>query len=156
MIKATTVTEQAERVILDITREDKSAHQLTIEEENGEIFVNVDNNRVFPPIQRYELLSPILKRWVGEHWDSYLFWCPACQRGHNFRVLVPGKANPDVRVPVWEFDGNIFKPTFTPSLRYLSDPKCHVNVTAGRIIFHNDSPKMAGEQVDMVKFPDAT
>jgi len=95
------------------------------------------------------------------------FWCPACKTLHVF----------DER---WNFDGKFEAPTFTPSLvtrtgHYVQGMKlqpdgkcgfcerarvrgrpsicgiCHLNVTAGQIIYHNDcTHSMRGQKVPMV------
>lgn len=65
---------------------------------------------------------------------------PGCEYGHSFRVR---KAANDSRprVPVWEWNGDYEKPTFTPSLLVNSfDPKtrCHLYVRDGVIEFLTD------------------
>lgn len=80
----------------------------------------------------------------------YGFWCPACNDMHHFNVghpMIPGKVT-------WQFDGNEESPTFSPSLRYLSDPKCHLFLHAGVIEYCGDSPKMAGQKVPLPVIPD--
>jgi hypothetical protein len=81
------------------------------------------------------------------HW---LFWCPACKETHFFSKRMPdGK-------PGWEFDGNIEKPTFSPSLRYLTGKKCHLNLTSGTIHFHGDCPHdMKNQKADLTPIPDS-
>lgn len=64
---------------------------------------------------------------------SYLFWCPGCQELHAYG-------------PTWTFNGDLDKPTFTPSLlvRYLeiSGPnkgkRCHLYLTNGIIKYLSD------------------
>ena len=90
--------------------------------------------------------------------SEYAFECPACGHLHSFRVVKPGQTWSG---PSWTFDGNLEKPTFTPSLR-VYDPAslvngvftktaCHLNVTAGQIVFHGDCPHaLAGKTVPMM------
>lgn len=40
---------------------------------------------------------------------NYLVWCPGCKSAHRFTTQ-----NPDG--PTWDFDGNMERPTFSPSL----------------------------------------
>ncbi len=74
---------------------------------------------------------------------------------HGFRVGDWANA------PTWTFNGNLDKPTFSPSLRVF-DPAsfdgtqftktaCHLNLTDGQIIFHADSAHaLAGQTVPMI------
>jgi len=107
----------------------------------------------------------------NEHAAHRGFWCPACRTLHVM----------DER---WTFDGNYESPTFTPSLssktghyvggaQLQSDGKCgicesakergvrsiccvcHLNLTAGQIIFHADcTHELAGRTVPMTRPPE--
>ncbi len=81
---------------------------------------------------------------------SYWFWCPGCDEAHQFRVMTDGSR------PSWTFDGNMEKPTFSPSLLYPTKPvKCHLFVRAGVIEFCGDSQhKLAGQKVPLPELPD--
>jgi len=81
----------------------------------------------------------------GFHW---FFKCPGCNVGHQF----------DTRR--WQFNGDVEKPTFTPSLLYNGDlgnprrPRCHSFVTDGNIQFLDDcTHALAGQTVPI---PDAS
>lgn len=86
-----------------------------------------------------------------------LFWCPGCEEAHSFRV-----AGPEGR-PRWTWDGNLESPTCDPSLRvYTYDKqsgrgditKCHLNLTAGKLVYHGDSPHaLKGQTVDLPDLP---
>jgi hypothetical protein len=86
---------------------------------------------------------------------GYVFWCPACNSPHPFRI-VHYSAAPDA--PLWQFNGNLESPTFTPSLRLHRTsvtPECHVNVTDGQIQFHGDCDhEWKGRTVPLVDFPE--
>ncbi len=43
--------------------------------------------------------------------EAYVFWCPGCDCHHIFNTLRQ-------RRPVWTFDGDMERPTFSPSLLY--------------------------------------
>jgi hypothetical protein len=92
-------------------------------------------NEQQPPTQHTKKLH----QWHGPIADVWNFWCPACKCGHGFTVYHPPDAGKG-----WQFNGNVDKPTFTPSLRYLNqDGKttmCHLNMTDGMLIFHGDCP----------------
>lgn len=98
---------------------------------------------------------------VEDRPGAYILWCPGCECGHLFPTG-PGEK------PRWTFNGNLAKPTFTPSMlikgtRYTQkghaqynawqkagfpEPApekfeteeyvCHSNVTDGQIQFHSD------------------
>lgn len=92
----------------------------------------------------------------GDGQADYVFWCPACQCGHG--VWTTGKNG--VTGAVWNFNGNMEKPTFTPSLRIEGPMKsggpvviCHTNVTDGMIQYHSDcTHAFAGKRVPMEDF----
>jgi len=104
--------------------------------------------------------------WVrrSEHWENYYLWCEGCKELHDFRTKAPH--HPDSTIgqsPLWQFNGNTDRPTFTPSLlylRYLADyrgckPRCHIIVTDGRIQFCSDCEhELAGKTVEMVSIAD--
>lgn len=68
----------------------------------------------------------VRKSFTGK---SYIIWCEGCQQTHSFDVREDGGQ------PTWEFNGNMEKPTFTPSLRY---PRCHLILTDGIIHYCGD------------------
>lgn len=58
----------------------------------------------------------------------YWFYCPGCKYGHVF----------DTR---WKFNGDLEKPTFSPSLlvdKDIPELRCHSFVEGGRIRFLGD------------------
>jgi len=79
---------------------------------------------------------------------GYTHWCAGCRSRHMFNVSVPGE--PPSR-PCWTFDGNMEKPTFSPSMRsyrpacevdgvkYPEVTLCHYFLRAGEIEYLNDS-----------------
>ena len=84
---------------------------------------------------------------VGE-----LVECPACGYGHLFRTV------PHENLPVWSFNGDRDRPTFSPSMlvnanlheKYPNAIRCHSFVREGRIEFLTDcSHAMAGQTVDL-------
>lgn len=125
-----------------------------------------------------------------------MFWCPGCRQAHqikiNERVLVPGYVGEDgewvpdfVSQPPsggpqpWRWNGDVIKPTFTPSILVTQDvgeppvtPEnleqwkiapweqltvkkiCHSVITNGRIKFLNDcTHNLAGQTVDLPNWP---
>jgi hypothetical protein len=92
------------------------------------------------------------KLWESKHDElrsDWAAWCPACKQLHTWRTgtWAPG-------VPTWKFDGNLEKPTFSPSLRYLTGTKCHLTLTNGIIEYHTDCPhSMAGLKIPLIDIP---
>ena len=91
--------------------------------------------------------------------DSYTFWCPGCNSPHSFNVVSPRFAKD---VPVWTFNGDMEKPTFSPSLRvFYTHPQtkeqktiCHLFLTDGKLIYQGDSGHdMKGQTVDLPDIP---
>lgn len=87
----------------------------------------------------------ILKAEEGSYW----FKCLGCRRRHAFFVVGP---------LIWEFDGNMEEPTFSPSLSnkwntHDSAHHCHLFVKKGKIEYCADSTHhLAGKTVDMVSY----
>jgi len=102
----------------------------------------------------------LAEAYYGEIYGSklagYNFFCPACDKLHHYRLnRLPG----DDEQPIWSFDGNMERPTFTPSLLLyriktgVDERKtlCHLFVTAGEIDYCGDCPhEYAGRRVPMV------
>lgn len=89
-----------------------------------------------------------LKNAKGEI-ELYVFQCPGCGYGHNPSVIVWQEGGN----PVWTFNGDLDKPTFSPSiLVFKDDPsmRCHSFVKDGRIQFLSDCfHSLKGQTVDL-------
>jgi hypothetical protein len=72
---------------------------------------------------------------------QYWFWCPGCKCSHAFTC------------PPWTFNGDLEKPTFTPSLlcnASYQESRCHSIVTDGMIHFCGDCHhELAGKVIPM-------
>jgi hypothetical protein len=98
-------------------------------------------------------VSKILRRTE----TGYVHWCAACESGHF--VQVHGG------VTRWGFNGDVERPTFTPSVKITySGPDagvddappacCHYFITDGRIAYCPDSTHdLAGQTVDLTEIP---
>lgn len=79
--------------------------------------------------------------------EEFTFECPGCGTHHHIR----SKGDE----PVWGFNGDVERPTFTPSLlvqwRDKNGPqKCHSFITDGKIRFLGDcTHEHAGKTLDM-------
>ncbi len=80
---------------------------------------------------------------------GHMIFCPACQCGHLFHA---GR---------WTFNGDVERPTFSPSMLSNGNPqahnptvpRCHSFVTDGRIQFLSDcTHDMKGQTVDLPDF----
>lgn len=81
--------------------------------------------------------------------EVYSFWFPGCEQHHLFTVRQSGR-------PSWTFDGDMERPTFSPSLLYPDKtPRCHLFLRGGRIEFLSDcGHALAGKTVDLPEIPD--
>lgn len=90
-------------------------------------------------------LSAVLAKSGGH----YLHWCPGCD---SYHVIYVDKRNP-VTGAQWTFNGNVNKPSFTPSINIVG--QCHYFITDGRIQFCGDCKHDLKEQtVDLPPLPD--
>lgn len=85
---------------------------------------------------------------------GYVFWCPGCDQPHPYRVHPdPYRAN----MPMWSFNGDMDRPTFSPSLLVHpspGQPRCHLFVKNGTIEFCGDCDHaLAGKTVPMIEIP---
>jgi hypothetical protein len=95
--------------------------------------------------------SPVVERVDGQSGSlAYWFWCPACDTHHCFCT----KRSDEENGPIWQFNDDVFKPTFAPSLRVSygnkpdSKPMCHLFLRNGVIEYCNDSGhKLAGQKI---------
>jgi hypothetical protein len=72
---------------------------------------------------------------------SYWLWCPGCEDAHRITNL-------------WDFDGNLDQPTFSPSILSQGVTRCHSFVRAGFWEFLDDCDHdLAGKTVPMVHLP---
>ena len=81
---------------------------------------------------------------------AYWFMCPGCEMAHKYEVRSDGKQ------PSWKFNGDMEKPTFTPSLLNTNpDFRCHLFIKEGRIQFCGDCwHDLSGKTVDLPELPD--
>lgn len=66
--------------------------------------------------------------------DRYFFWCPGCKEPHFYQTSGS---------PAWQFNGDLERPTFTPSLLNTTrrgdvDHTCHLFLTDGNLQFGAD------------------
>lgn len=84
---------------------------------------------------------------------SVVFYCQGCSRWHYVPFnLVKEQDNPIE----WYFNGNLYKPTITPSIKNTwhggtgENKVCHVNITDGQIYFHGDcTHRLAGRTLEV-------
>lgn len=85
-----------------------------------------------------------------------MFWCPGCKEPHPYRTQRhPNEAG----YPVWNFNGDLEKPTFTPSLLVNANSpgyiRCHLFLTDGQLQFCSDSEhELAGKTVPCPEWDD--
>lgn len=112
-------------------------------------------------------VSAVLRNVTG----GFMHWCPGC--GEMHRIAVGAASGPN-----WTFDGNVDRPTFSPSVkitgkltekdaqgkwtgRWVRDGAgqmvnmcCHYFIKAGRIEFCGDSTHaLAGKTVPLPDLP---
>ena len=51
-----------------------------------------------------------------DHKLNWTFYCPGCKHHHGVSTTPPS--------PVWSWNGDVDKPTFSPSIRVHRGPKC--------------------------------
>jgi hypothetical protein len=93
------------------------------------------------------------KRDGVAHREDFVFECPGCGYGHAFTVK-----SDEPGWPVWSWNGDIDKPTFSPSLLVNAsrpESRCHSFVKDGRIQFRWDCHhELKGKTVDLPEWED--
>jgi len=90
---------------------------------------------------------------MGEdkNYPAWTFECPGCGCNHYVTTEQPTGVE-----PVWEFNDDVEKPTFEPSIRVTSshegvETMCHSFVRNGTIEFLSDcTHHLAGQTVEMI------
>ncbi len=98
-------------------------------------------------------------RQVDDHslqYDCLMFVCPGCieMAGGSGLHMLP--VNSNVKKPQWEWDGNLIRPTLSPSiLTGKSSPKvCHSFLREGIFEFLGDcAHSLAGQKVEIPDLP---
>lgn len=107
-----------------------------------------------------------VERVSGTEVEGYSFFCEGCVGYHMFYTRPWRRWNPATQKlsesldgPVWTFNGDVEKPTFSPSLvvhevvhegKQLR-PRCHLFVREGRVQFLTDcGHALAGKTVDLL------
>lgn len=88
---------------------------------------------------------PKLKE-TGESPD-YLFYCPGCKCDHGLWT-----SNKNGNNVIWKFNGDLNKPTVTPSLliKHGKNIVCHLFIKEGMLKYlHDCSHELAGETIEM-------
>lgn len=84
--------------------------------------------------------------------ELYYFMCPGCKITHPIHVKYPGHATS------WSFNGDVNKPTFSPSLLVYPthrNGRCHSFIRDGQIQYQNDCDhELKGKTVDMPEYSD--
>jgi hypothetical protein len=108
----------------------------------------------------------------GQQEKGWVFWCPACRQEHRFCTkAVSGVREDGTRWPVWTFNGDMARPTFSPSLLYqtgkgrwegtrwvATGPKrvvCHLHLRDGQLAYCGDNPhQFNGKTVPLPDLPE--
>ena len=101
-------------------------------------------------------MSKLLKSLVNKDDEllGYVFKCPGCDTYHSIHTEQRNSLN-----AIWSFNGNMEKPTFSPSLlvkwnvgKNSSGHICHSFIRDGVWEFLNDcTHKLAGQKVPMLE-----
>lgn len=86
--------------------------------------------------------------------------CPGCGQGHYLTTAEANSNIDDRQGPIWDFNGNLDKPTFSPSILSqwpwhnedgsVTNHICHSYIKDGRIQFLSDcTHSMAGQTIDL-------
>ena len=94
--------------------------------------------------------------------ECFWFWCPGCRGNHRYVTRNPKGGS----YPTWGFNGDMERPTFTPSLLingsarsedlhpHTNAFRCHLFVTNGEIRYCGDcTHDLAGKTVPMEELP---
>lgn len=98
-------------------------------------------------------VSAVLRKVDG----GYAHWCPGCREAHAIHTERPNHCNAR-----WNFDGNVARPTFSPSINIFArdpegeipDERCHYFLKGGMLEFLGDcTHALAGQTVPLPELP---
>lgn len=93
----------------------------------------------------------------NEKRTTFVFWCPGCEDVHPYRVALSVGEGPEF--PVWDFNGDLESPTFSPSLLVNGQgrgKRCHLFLTKGELQFLADCQHpLAGKTVPCPEWDDS-
>lgn len=97
-----------------------------------------------------------LRTVAGNGAKGLMHWCPGCDGPH---IIWTQRAKDGE--PCWTWNGDIEKPTCSPSVRTFTTVEegvdrtlCHYNMIDGMLVFHADSPHaLAGQTVPIPDWP---
>lgn len=112
------------------------------------------------PKAKYLLAEPSNELFEPGHKLRVHFHCPGCGRDHFLCTAEANHYLDGEKGPIWGFNGDMDKPTFTPSILTtlpwhnedgsVTNHVCHSFVTDGKIQFLNDcTHQMAGQTVEL-------
>lgn len=91
--------------------------------------------------------GPVL---IDEGNGYFSHYCAGCKQMHSFRTIGT-EMEPK---PLWQFNGNMERPTFTPSMRWHGD-QCHYVLTDGIMNYQPDcAHELKGTKVPLQAIPD--
>lgn len=94
-------------------------------------------------------MAKLLELKTQDGGKGLLFFCPGCKFGHFFQV----EKGPEYKgAPIWEWNGDMDKPTFSPSLgvNMTTESRCHLFVRDGKIEYLSDCHHaLAGQTIEM-------
>jgi len=91
-------------------------------------------------------MKPVLYRY-DDGSGMALFKCPGCGSPHV--IYVDGAVNPFNNAR-WNWNGDLVRPTITPSIHLPNRPRCHSFITDGEIQFLSDCDHaLAGKTVPL-------
>lgn len=106
-----------------------------------------------------EPFGPFMERWTWPNGlEECVFRCAICGGNHRVVIAKPAEGY-GANYPVWQFNGDVKAPTFTPSVRVRSadengDTCCHFYVKDGQIQYLSDcTHDLAGKTVPMETYP---
>ncbi len=84
----------------------------------------------------------VLHKYPHETSPLYGFHCPGCGYTHTFRCEGEG--------PKWDWNGDMDRPTVSPSILVRATYRCHSFVREGKIQFLSDCDhNLAGQTIDL-------
>lgn len=84
---------------------------------------------------------------LAKEGHCYVHWCAGCGWEHLIDVDQPNRNGAR-----WTFDGNVFAPTFSPSINIVG--QCHYFIRGGQIEYCSDSRHaLAGQTVPLSTLP---
>lgn len=93
-------------------------------------------------------MAKLIPVYHDDKLSGYAFFCPGCRQSH--KIYTKDCPNPGYPEVIWEFSGDLERPTLSPSVLVRNIETCHTFIKDGNIQYLGDCTHLlAGQTVPL-------